>query len=466
MEQHTISIHLPDQLLKGTVTRMAIDLPCTVMEIAASNQSIYYFLFYKNKFIAGKELAQIPEGTYLEKAFQKGLVLRASHPLVSIYQNNRRSFTLPKLHDELFNELQNHFTLPEVAFLATRLDHILDRKQINHVAREIFYHFQRNGQTSQAYRILWVMQAFAPQEDWVKHMLNQSAFAAQRVVYKGIPESLTTKDPLFFEQFSFHHHKQKELTNRLHAFLEEQSRWTDSLALYIGEFRKEMDPERYPDLHQLLTEHLSQEEALKIFMELYRKFSTFGPLRQDILHHLIELKRFDEAFTLFASDENLVNREILEMILDHLDLINGDIDLSKVNHWLVPLYLSSPEKKERIVRKIVTFLLNTQEVGQVKQWLEPLDHCPPILPIHHEISRMNRLTDDPDRQLELGELFYRYHLLDKAIACFSWEMELNPTNPLPIQWLSRIYKERGLAQEAKGYQDAYIQLMKYDKSKK
>jgi tetratricopeptide (TPR) repeat protein len=464
MEQQLISIHLPDQLLKGTVTRMAIDLPCTVLEITASNQAAYYFLFYKNKFIAGKELAGIPKGTYLERAFQKGLVLRSSHPLVSIYCSNRRSFTLPKFHNELFNDLQNHFTLPEVAFLATRLDHILEEKQISHIAREIFYHFQRNGQTSQAYRILWVLQAYAPQEEWVKHMLNQPAFAAQRAAYKGSLESLCEKDPLYFEQYSFRHHKQKELSNKLHTSLEQQSRWLDSLALYMGEFQREIDPERYADFAQLLTKHLAQEEALLIFMKLYRKFPAFSPLRQDLLHHLYELKRFGEALTLFAKEETLINdREMLETIFDQLDLINGDIELSKVNQWLVPLFPASPEKKERIVRQIITHLLQTQEIEHVKQWLDPLHHCPPILPIHHEISRMKQLTDDPDKQLELGELYYKYHQLDKAVTCFSWEMDLNPDNPLPVQWLSRIYKEKGLAQEAKGYQDAYIQLMKYRK---
>ncbi len=68
---------------------------------------------------------------------------------------------------------------------------------------------------------------------------------------------------------------------------------------------------------------------------------------------------------------------------------------------------------------------------------------------------MVALCDDPNEQLQLGEYYYQLDSFEKALDCFSWEMELNPDNPEPVRWLSKLYQKLDRPQEAKTYQNLY-----------
>lgn len=73
---------------------------------------------------------------------------------------------------------------------------------------------------------------------------------------------------------------------------------------------------------------------------------------------------------------------------------------------------------------------------------------------------MKQLEDDPDHQFELGELYLYFQQLEQSLDCFKWEMELNPDNTKPVQFLSKIYLELGKKEEANAYQQLLIQMQK------
>jgi uncharacterized protein HemY len=61
----------------------------------------------------------------------------------------------------------------------------------------------------------------------------------------------------------------------------------------------------------------------------------------------------------------------------------------------------------------------------------------------------------------LGELYVEFGQYEKAIECFSWEMELKPTNTKPLQWLSKIYREMGMNHEADAFRELCIDIQKW-----
>ena len=60
--------------------------------------------------------------------------------------------------------------------------------------------------------------------------------------------------------------------------------------------------------------------------------------------------------------------------------------------------------------------------------------------------------------MELGQYYAEFHQYDEAIECFSWEMELNPDDPAPVSQLSKMYRHKGMTDEAAAYQQLFKQL--------
>ena len=47
---------------------------------------------------------------------------------------------------------------------------------------------------------------------------------------------------------------------------------------------------------------------------------------------------------------------------------------------------------------------------------------------HSESSTNDKLVEDPDHMMELGQYYAEFKQYDEAIGCFSWEMELHPAD--------------------------------------
>ena len=74
---------------------------------------------------------------------------------------------------------------------------------------------------------------------------------------------------------------------------------------------------------------------------------------------------------------------------------------------------------------------------------------------------MQTISDELDDMQTLGELYYEFRQMDKAIECFDWEMELKPADPKPLQWLAKIYREKGMNQESDIYRQLCVNLQKW-----
>ncbi|MBP1930951.1 tetratricopeptide repeat protein [Ammoniphilus resinae] len=462
MEHRRVTIRLSKEMVEGTVTRMAVYLRCKVLEVEVSDELTCYLVFYMDQVISYKELNDFPKGSFLDRAFQQGIVIHSPHPLISAFLQTKEIITIPKLKG-LFNKLQQHITLQEVAYVATTMDHILEKDQIAEIMREIFYHFRRNGQLFHAYQILWILRSFIPRVKWVQEAFNHMQFQKYKTMYEQDSESLIKQDPLFVELHAYHNRDNKNHETKLQMLLKSQLRWIDCIALYLDHLKKYKDFSVYQELLELVQKNMTKGDLTTIQMDLYSEVPSFQLLRKDLLESLMEQQYYYQALWVIQNQEaplDIEQFETLEIIMENLDP-KALVDPTKLSEFLEPLFISDSEKKERIVRRFITHLLSIYEINEVKDWLKPLSQCQSLLPVIGEIDRMAMLSDDPDRQMELGELFYKYGQYKKAVGCFSWEMELNPTNTTPVHWLSKIYGEQGLKKEAKAYQQSYTQLLKY-----
>jgi tetratricopeptide (TPR) repeat protein len=119
-----------------------------------------------------------------------------------------------------------------------------------------------------------------------------------------------------------------------------------------------------------------------------------------------------------------------------------------------------PERAEQLLTNSVSSLLKTNELPSIQKWLEPFKENHQTLKIFDKIDTMLKLNDDLDEMQTLGELYYEFKQFDKAIECFSWEMELEPTNPKPLHWLAKTYREMGMNYESDAYQQLCINVQK------
>ncbi|MFP3489838.1 hypothetical protein R0K20_19770, partial [Staphylococcus sp. SIMBA_130] len=70
------------------VERLAIHHRMKILEAEKVDGSKFYLFFYKDDFITGKT-AEMKSDSLVEKAFQNGIVLQASHPLIDHFLSNR-----------------------------------------------------------------------------------------------------------------------------------------------------------------------------------------------------------------------------------------------------------------------------------------------------------------------------------------------------------------------------------------
>lgn len=115
-------------------------------------------------------------------------------------------------------------------------------------------------------------------------------------------------------------------------------------------------------------------------------------------------------------------------------------------------------KLEQLLTILLPRLFEKYELPYIYNWLKPLDHLQ--LNCVEAIKAMYVIREEPDQQHFMGELYYKLNLLPQALDCFLWDVELHPNNLRPIRWLTKLYHEMGMLEEARSYQCLYKQIQK------
>ncbi|WP_078543677.1 tetratricopeptide repeat protein [Litchfieldia alkalitelluris] len=437
------------------VNRVAFYAQGKVVECRGfEDNQVFYLYFYKNEFLTGKRATKVKPGCFFETAMKHGITFDAPHPMIDqLFPSNQ---TLPIISlKQLLDKLEQQKTPQEIALILSFFNDFIKPESLQKVIEKQFFEYRRNGQLLNAYQILQIAKLMN-QCVWARETANRIEYQKYDKQYSQSYETLLKIDPLFAELKSYpNRHKETVLS----TIFKSKSRSLDLLALRFEDFTTSPTVETYQTLTTLIRSYLSQIDYVNTLLFL-QKNTPFPQLQQDLIDLLLERKDYQQVFALISNYSIGLSFIQKEKLKDYL--LSDDVLVSEYTCLhLVTLFKSERQTLEQILRQCVMTLLKKHHIGYVNQWLHPLKIGQLSLPILSTIEKMAIMQDDPDKQFLLGEYYHELQQYEKAIECFSWEMELNSTDPLPVKWLSKLYKELGMTNESKDYQQVFLSMQKH-----
>jgi tetratricopeptide (TPR) repeat protein len=455
-----ISIKDKKQIVKGNVIRAAVFSRSKVIEAFTAENERFYLVYYKNSFVYGGKLEQIEESTFIYKAFSEGIVIEASNPILTVLIPHL-SVAIPN-KNKLFAQLQINFSLPEMAYIATTLDSFFEKEQLIAIIDKVFFHYRRAGNFMIAYQVIQILSDFAPTLKSAKDRLNSSEFNSYHDFYhsSSLP-SILKKDSLYVELHCFNNRFNPDERILLKDILSKQDGLVE-LLLWLENIAMHQEVKSIEKYTEIALRFITKEEWVSVLGQI-----NINPFRElpdalSIIEKMLKKGNYEKvALCLlnFIDDLPTSYDAILGLIWENLD---SNFVISHLDESITLLqHLPNGEKhmqSEQKIYQLAVILLEERDLKMVREKLLPIQTVLPQSEVIRKINEMVELLEDPDRMMELGDYYTEFKQFDKAIDCFSWEMELNPQDPSPVQKISKIYQNKGMVIEATAYQKIYSQL--------
>ncbi|MFC4556767.1 hypothetical protein ACFO3D_00925 [Virgibacillus kekensis] len=443
--------------------RSAFYLQSEIIEACSEDNRIYYLFFYKEKYIAGYKASCLENNSFVAESFKKGIVLQTPHPLINRLLSSQDSYQLTAEFAPLLKKLKKRYHPQEQAYILTFFESFISKQELIDEIKSIFYVYRRNGQGFHGYRVIRVLRDFAPDHSWVREISGDSIFRDYATQYKRETEELLTKDPIFAEKVLYARKHENKSFKGLEAILEKESRWNDLVALMIFRFVNNPTENLYLPLKKLLRQHFNESDYILSLESLSEQTPDYQPLQQDLFDLYIKNQQLKKAAMVMQKNDFTPTENQSGYFVDMLeqsDLKASHIKVEQLSRPIQQIIKLHPENAEKVLHRLVVFMLETHEPSYIQKWLKPFQEGNGELGLFSDIDRMERMSDDLDQMGPLGKLYYKYGQLDKAIECFSWEMELKPDDTEPLQWLSKLYQKVGKEAEAKAYRQLYVSMQK------
>ena len=447
---------------KFTPERIAFFRDLTFVEALDSQRELHYLFFYKEQFLTCKKALKLKRSSFIEQAFKEGIVFLCPHPLAAALMKKNAPFKMSSFND-LHKKLLNTVTNQETAYIFRALDAFLSNEKLFRLIRNLYYEYRRNGQFLHAYKILWILAETFPNHSWVRQTSADLNFRSYEKLYNQRPINLLEKDPLYAASELWKQRHEKENNEALQQLLLQQKQALTTTALMIESLLKNPCGENLQSLTLWIRTHFSTDEERDILFQLAKALPDNTGIFQQFLQASIESGEYEKALDLLSQSPaglKSIDANLLSGIIEAVQWQKTDIPLEKLNTLIISVLQEQPAKLDKILKTCVQSLLKGYDVPFIVRWMTPLKTQNISLPIAAKISKMLALLDDPERQSQLGEHYYQLDNIDRAIDCFSWEMELRPDDPQPVKWLSRLYQEKGMSNEAKAYQQVLVEMQK------
>lgn len=442
---------------KHTISLEAIRMTCyanvSIVE-ACYQQNLYYLYFLDNEFLTALKTNKIKKGTFLERAWKEGIVLTAPNPLI----NKRLSDH--SLHTTSFQGLLNHILTSnqdaaKKILILFIFDNYIDHDKINQRVKSIYYQFRRNGQLKDAYRVLKLLQLFTTSSHWSHEYSTDLDYSSYEKSYL-LSSQKTSKDYLYWIWITFQNR------DTMLATIENSPNvdpfylliWSYDIILrsnneqFLNRFLKMIvsysKEDKYELCIPLLSLSIENEEWVTYISQLFLELEMLNEYFDHLTQYQLPLSTEDSVL-------------IRNTIKNKHSLIE-EITNQHTHQFLFSLFSNHKKDLEEILQSRLEYFISNAPLDQIPEWIRNYQDFPSTLRPIHEFNSMIKYLDDPDHQLDLGKVYASFNRYDDAIECFSFEMELNPSNPEPIQWLAKIYQEKGLKEESKAYQQLYSQV--------
>ncbi|MFG6115999.1 tetratricopeptide repeat protein [Halobacillus sp. MO56] len=460
MEPITLSLKTNNSYIPLKAEQMAVYNQSKVLKAADPEQNIYYLIYYKDQFLNVVKDRGLSPDCHIKKAFEKGIVIAPHHPLIPALTSPEKPIKRQSFQ-QLFKSLKKSCTPQELALIATYFDSFMEKEKLFKYIQSLYYQHRRDGKMFAGYRIIQILSVQMPENDWVRKVKNEVASNHYCNLYDTHDKTLLKKDPLYYEKILFSQRSKRDMFHELFSFLESQGRWIDQIALSTNHLILSPTEDNYSEFKQLCELHFDDTGILSSLEYLYTHIPAFEPLQQDLLTLYLQMDSPVKVMTLLHRHSLVLSssqEKKMMRLLENFNPKNESMHIHHMNKFLLPLFQTHPERANSILYQCIEILMVNEGIDGVIEWLNPLEIIPKARPAIQKAKQIKSLINDLDHQYQLGELYYHFRNLDGALECFSWEMELKENDPSPVQWLAKIYNEKGMAEEAKAYQQLYISL--------
>ncbi len=455
-----ITIKDKKKVTKGKVVRAAIFAKSKVIDVMTADNEQFYFIYYKNSFIYGEKLENVEAGSFICRAFKDGITIESPHPLLTALLPHL-TLSIPN-KNKIFAHLQNDYSLCEMAYIATTLDSFYEKDQLIQIIEQAFAHYRRSGEFYKSFQVARLLSDFSPALHSGKDRLDSLEFNSYHNLYNPphLP-SLHKKDPLFVEIHCFKNRSKPEERIFLESILTEQDRLT-GLLLWLENARNLQDLNSIKKITDIALQFIKMEEWILLLGQVNINPFQELPEAKLIIDKMIQKGNYQKAAQLllnFIDDLPKSYDEILRTVWENSD---STFVTAHLDHFIKLLQQlpggKQPMQAEQRISELAISLLKEHDLKTVHEKLSPIQTLLPDSTVIRKINDMVDLVENPDRMMELGDLYSEFNQFDKAIDCFFWEMELQPQDPLPVRKISKMYQNKGLLTEASTYQKIYTQL--------
>lgn len=441
-------------------TKLAIYQQMEVVE-AIHKQDVYYLFFYKYTFIQAIKATKLKRKSFIQEIFTKGEIFEYPHPFFYQVLASNRPYKMNSF-SSLLKKLKKNYTPQEVAFLLTCFESFYPKKQLYQEIKTIFFEFRRNGQMLRAYQIIRILKKFAPNSKFVQQIANDMSFQKFTMMYEENKELAAEKDSLYKEQYLLANVDRDSAFERLVKTFQQESRPLDIFILYMKRLKHSPSITYYEPLKRLLKEQYTTSDTVVILESMSQQAPSFKPIFQDLFDFYIEVKDFTNALQLKASYPISIKENQMMQLSEMLEDIQfyQSINQKELNEILTHFIPIFPEKEDTFLHHYVQVLLQQQELPFVYKGIQPLKEICKGKSVFDKLEKMLQASEELEEMQRLGEWFFEFKQYEKAIECFSWEMELQPQNPKPLQWLAKVYLEMGMQEESNMYRKLSKDLQK------
>lgn len=456
-----ISLKDKKNLVKGHVIRAALLGRIHVADVQIANHERYYLIFYKNNLIYGEKLDQIEEDSFIHKAFRDGITVDSPHPILKSLIPSQ-TVTIPN-KNKLFQQLQLHYSLQEMAYIATTLDSFYDKEVLVKILDKIFFHYRRSGSFIKSFQTLQILTEFVPSLKSAAERLNSHEFHTYRDFYQTSSlASIQKKDPLYVELHCFQNRSNPEKHSYLENILKEQHRYAEVVLLWLEKAEASKKVESIESYTKIALQAVTLEEWIFILGVSGINPYKVLPEARGIIEQMVQKSHYERAamyLLKFIHDLPEEYEGVLNTLWENLNAAFVVTHLEK----FIFMFQQQVDKNhsnfiDQRIFQLAVILYEEYDPKDVLEKLLPLQNLFPDSTVMGKVKRMAGLLEDPDRMMELGDFYGEFKQYDKAIDCFFWEMELKPQDPIPVQKISRMYQHKGLVKEAANYQKVYLQL--------
>ncbi|MEC3885618.1 hypothetical protein VKA52_18000 [Halobacillus sp. HZG1] len=420
-----------------------------LVETFNDQSECHMLFFYKQKYLTAVKTTRLKLHSYVARAFKEGTVYESPHPFIhALIEMNH---PLQKIsYPQLKKNIARPYSRQEQAKILTFFESFIPKKQLFQDIKSLFYQYRREGNMSGAYRVIRVMRDFAPNNRFVKEMANDLSYREHANQYLEQSHELMERDPLFKETCaSFEDHQR---------LLEKENRWVEATSYLFADFYNQPTSESYQLCRSSFSRYFDNDSRTFLLEQMAQAVPSFESVTEDLFQHYLVNENVHAAAQLYIERDLQLDEAQFNQLKALLEKNRFAEDPENLLPLMKRITDEQPGQSKDLLDAFVIRLLQTQELVQVHESLKSFPNKSSLM---KKVERMNDICEDLDCMQELGELYYEFHQLEKSIECFQMEMELKPSTPEPLRWLSKVYADKQMMDESKAYQQLCVDVQKW-----